>query len=214
MSNVTSLLEARVRAKAKVLGLNEHQIQTILEGAPAWTNVFLDDAKIPDRQAALDKVIIPFNTMKLDYDIIKRIDAGDHTVMCVAGEEGFAYTIGLTNNRPSPHELYISVGIGSVAQSMLNEIAGEYPDGNYPTEPIELKSCFIKKGNRKFDSRVKIVKSTAPEKIIEDNFRRIDQWTGILPTDIYIVYVADINNILPGEEGYDINFKQLVEEKE
>ena len=211
MSNVAALLEARVRAKAEVLDLNEYQIQTILEGAPAWTNIFLDDAKVPNRQAALDKVIIPYNAMKLDYDIIKRMDAGGHTVMCVAGKEGFAYTIGLTHNRPNPHELFISVGIGSTAQSMLNEIAKKYPDGNYPTEPIELKSCFVKKGNRKFNSRVRIVKSTAPEKIIEANFRRIDQWTGIYPTDIYIVYVSDINNILPGEEGYDVNFKQLIE---
>lgn len=214
MAKVPLHLRLKVEAKAKTLELNQRQIKTILEGAPAWTNIFLDDDKVFDRQSALDKVIIPFNLMKFDYGIIKRIDAGGHTVMCVAGKEGFAYTIGLTNNRPTPHELYISVGIGSVAQSMLNEIAKEYPDGNYPTEPIELKSCFVKKGNRKFDSRVRIVKSTAPEKIIEDNFRRIDQWTGILPTDIYIVYVADINNILPGEEGYDINFKQLVEEKE
>lgn len=213
MVDVTPSVEARVRAKAKVLDLNERQIATILEGAPAWTNIFLDDAKVPDRQAALDKVIIPYNAMKLDYGIIKRMDAGGHTVMCVAGKEGFAYTIGLTHNRPSPHELFISVGIGTAAQSMLNEIANKYPDGDYPTEPIELTSCFVKKGKLKLDSRVRIVKSIDPQKIIEDNFRRIDQWTGIYPADIYIVHVGDINNLLPGEEGYDVDFKQLIEEK-
>lgn len=206
MTEKVAYLKQLVETKATSLGLNPFQIETLLSLPQPQLEYFLSPAVNTARQT-LDKLIIPHNLTKMNAQIEALIQSGKFTVMSVAGEEGFSYSVGLTVNGKHSHELLVGASIGTAGHSIINEIADMYPDHQYPITPIELDTATVNK--RKL--RCRIIKSLRPNAIIEKYFARIDQWTRTFPKEIYLVVIGDKNNVLPGEPGYDENLKQLTE---
>lgn len=205
---------AQVEASSKLKGLNVHQIKTIksifsrvpIHKRAEWVENFreLDYEDVR-------KMIVSYNLGKMNGRIDRLVEDGKHACMGVSGPNGFSYSIGLCTKHEDGHELVILADIGEgKGGEIINEIIARFPNGDYPKDIITLTS-FKLVGTDVFP-RVKIVEHPKPKYVIENLFPRIDMWTKILPHTIYQIMVADANNLLPGEDGYDHSaFPQTVE---
>ena len=192
---------------SKTFGLNEYQTETMVNAAMGTTLELLNT--ITSKEDAIYKIIVPYNTLRLNKQMRERIEQGHYSVMGVGGgnvywptletpiEYGessqFAYTIGISRRDGLDHELF-TYG----PPDMINEIVERYPTGVYPTEAIESMHYDI--GGK--PARMLVLKIVEPKKLVEHYFARIDQWLDKTPSEFYLVCVGDENNLLPGEPGY------------
>lgn len=191
---------ALVKTHAASLELNEFQLGTVVAHEETW-GVFLG---CQSKEEVIEKIIFPINLRKLDKKIIDRINVDkQHSVMNAAGE--ISYSIGLSVLCKRSHELVVEES--QVSAGIINEIVLAYPDGDYPAIPFMLEEYTVQSVGQ--DLRVKIVQAPDTERFIKDNFANIARWTGVNPKEILLVVVGDLNNILPGEPGYDVDFKQF-----
>lgn len=203
--SVIGFIQQLVETKASGLGLNPYQIKT-LKSLPQEAQEFFVSSRISTKEEAIDQLIVPFNLKKLDAGIRDKVAAGGYMVMMVNGDEGYSYSIGLTVNGKHSHELVIPYSIGAVAQLIINEIVEVYPDHEYPDTPIEV-DCAQVDGQR---LRIKIDKALHTSRAISKCFARLDRWTDRFPTAVYFIHVADKNNVLPGEPGYDTSMRPTI----
>lgn len=197
------------------LGLNEQQINTVVEFwhsdyVAGVQEKFYNDLTTMSKDEVMEKIIIPFNWSKVQGDMANRISDGHFTVMGVAGKTGYSYSIGLSVNRPKPHELVVLCST-AISQTVINEVADRYPDGIYPTEAISLNCGRVVVGDLKVPIRAKIVRLDNPHEVKDKLFRRIGELSGKEPDDLYCIYLGDKNNKLPGDAEYDESFIQTVD---
>ncbi len=205
---------AQVEASSKLKGLNVHQIKTIkiiFSRVPAHKRVEWVENFLELDYEDVRKMIVSYNLGKMDSRIEQLVEDGKHACMGVSGPNGFSYSIGLCTKHEDKHELAILAGIGETkGGEIINEIITRFPNGDYPKDVIAITTFQIV--GTETSPRVKIVEHPKPNYVIENLFPRIDMWTKVLPRKIYQIMVADINNLLPGEEGYDHSaFPQTVE---
>lgn len=149
--------------------------------------------------------IVPYNLKKMNNGIRDKIAAGQYTCMSVGPGEnnsspGFAYSIGLSVVSDIKAEIVVA-GHTECSNVIIDEAHGILLNNPHANGVHELKSIT--------PNRIRIVKIQDVETFTLEHFARIDQWLDSKPETLYLVQLADKNNVLPGEYGYDVSYLQL-----
>jgi hypothetical protein len=197
-----------ISKRATELGLNLQQAKSLMEmyrnlNDASRETMMRELTACTTAEEAITKLIFPFKRNKMDNEIRELIKRGQPAGLSVAGPEGYTYSIGLSVLRNPPHELVIGAGLnGNIGGKLILHLVETYPDGIYPLDTVLQSPDF-------YPDRFIIRKVNATNAFIQKYFARIDQWTDVFPKDIYLIHLADKNNVLPHEEGYDKSFNQI-----
>lgn len=188
----------RLKVQMKKVELNWHQRQTVLQVVSSLKPRVKWKALLRlDKATFIQDIIFPYNLLRLDATIKQQIANDKFSVMQVAGEGGYAYSVGLWIVNKHDHELVVNVS-GDVSGQVINEVADRWSDGKYPTEPFESRTLVLV-ADETIKSRLRIIKAPDPEKVIAERFANIRRWTGESPKNIYWIEMAGPDNKFPDE---------------
>lgn len=155
----------------------------------------------------IDKVIVPYGLQKLNEQITQRIDDGEFTYINVDrdGETpAFTYTVG---GIPliGAELLYVGEVPFNPPASIVNQAFDTLKDIEELTSDLGPVGTLVVSG----DVRYRITSHPLHQnvgkflKMVPTHFPDYPQ-----DTPVYVIELADSNNLLPGEEGYDATFVQ------
>ena len=205
-----------IKEELEKLNYNEYQINTLLniEEDSNWIHVpekmLLDykEGKLEEEKVKeyLTQVIIEINLDRLLGEHKERMEKNGYTVTVVGGERATAYTVGLSVSEG--YELVTQSNIaGKVLGIVINAVVGELRDSGFE-ENLTLKTFNI----NNTEARCKLVEVKDVEWLGENITYGMfnSDWLETKPTKVYQVLLGDKNNILPGENGYDVSFEQTL----
>lgn len=158
------------------------------------------------RQAILDNIITPLKKLKLSKNIKKMIAESGYVAIgsidtqCVE----FVYSIGLLEK----YRFELLCGMSGIPILTINEIVSTTVDhlkehGNLNTLPSNVGK--LTSGE---NLRIRIDEMPIAD-VLHTHLLMVPNFQDVLPDDkVLIIRLPDANNILPGEEGYDTDFKQ------
>lgn len=215
MTNIT----LNVPTAAKEL-LNEYQLRTVEDYGASLTEQERENVQehldalahtTPPEEVAtmiVENIVVPFNMMRFKNEIQGRIDEGDHTVIAVGPSETephFNYTVGLL---PTTNvELFCSGIGGSTAARLLNIIADQFRE-NPDLDINQIDHLDEFKINSQ-PLRVCLVKRNLREMCETHTFKVKEFFEPKDDSALVVILLGDVNNALPGEEGYGLGFVQM-----
>ncbi len=200
--------------------LNEYQVASVVEAVAAQCDHELlfniktlinTEGRDDVAEILINKVIIPHNMKKLSASTQQLIDDGYWRGINVFGDAEkppFSYSVGMHNTLGI--ELFISGIGGNTPCSIINNI-GDYLKEHLDTPPENINEhvCHAITLADKRQGRYRL-KEVSLDTMLEKYMIQLKPHLGDKLPKVYIIELPDKNNILPGEEGYDESFKQII----
>lgn len=173
--------------------------ERIVDGATGSERNFLKDMLI-------EKLVIPINTLRLDKEQKDRVlEKGVHTVICVMNM--YSSSIGASITKTLNTEFVIGIGSQS-GGIIINQVVSDFSEGKIAVGSVfEISSYEINGASL----RGKLIVPSEKFGKVENIFyysRYIEQGLVAPDSNVLLIVVGDKQNVLPGEEGYDVNWDQ------
>lgn len=203
--------------------LNEEQLKTVQDVLAAGEveaealQALIEDDQLTDEdktKTLIEKLIVPYRSRAIEADIRERLANGEHQIVGV-GSDGenppFAYSIGGIDKIGAELLVVANIDLGALG-SILNVAMDAFEKAGTHTQDIGQIGTLAKTGEA---LRYRILPRMLSENV-GDFLRMVPDFYPEYPleTPVYVIELADGENLLPGEDGYNddlIQYSHLTE---